>query len=159
MKLIPLTQGQFAFVDDADFEELSRFKWCAAWSPYTRTYYAIRSSLMVGGKRTTIQMSRWILGLTDPKVRADHKDHNTLDNQRANLRPATHAQNSRNLSGANRNSKTGVRGVCPDGSGYRAHILVGGKKLNLGQFKTIPEASAAYAVANRHHFGEFGGGL
>jgi len=29
MKKIPLTQNQHALVDDADFEHLSQFKWCA----------------------------------------------------------------------------------------------------------------------------------
>lgn len=33
MKLIPLTQGKFAKVDDADFEWANRFKWCLATLP------------------------------------------------------------------------------------------------------------------------------
>jgi len=32
-------------------------------------------------------------------------------------------------------------------------------KLYLGTFPSVAEASAVYATANRHHFGEFGGGL
>ncbi len=34
MKLIPLTQGQFAIVDDEDFESLNRFKWYARKTKY-----------------------------------------------------------------------------------------------------------------------------
>jgi hypothetical protein len=31
-RLIPLTQGQFAKVDAADFEWLNQWKWCSNWS-------------------------------------------------------------------------------------------------------------------------------
>ena len=31
MKIIPLTQGKFAMVDDADFERLNQWKWYANW--------------------------------------------------------------------------------------------------------------------------------
>jgi hypothetical protein len=40
MKHIPLTQGQFAIVDDADFEWLSKWKWTAQRSKWG--YYAFR---------------------------------------------------------------------------------------------------------------------
>ena len=160
MKLIPLTRGQSAIVDDADFDELSKYKWCAMWAPRPRTFYAVRHSPMVGGKaRKSIMMHRQLLGLTDPKIQGDHKNHNGIDNRRENIRAATRSQNNMNRRGAQRNSKTGVRGIYPHRSGYQSRIKVNGQTFHLGNFKTVPEAAAAYALANKHHFGEFGGGL
>ena len=40
MKRIPLTQGQFAIVDDDMYEELSKYKWCAVWDRGTQSFYA-----------------------------------------------------------------------------------------------------------------------
>jgi len=37
MKQIPLTKGQFALVDDADYDDLSQSKWHAVW--ISKTYY------------------------------------------------------------------------------------------------------------------------
>jgi len=149
MKKIKLTQGQVALVDDADVEMLSKFKWSARWCPDTKSYYAI----------ATVSMGRLILGLRDPKIKADHINHTTLDNQRHNLRPATHTQNKRNMRGVYLNSKSGHRGVGyhRQSKKWHARIRVNGKLHSLGLFKKIGDAVAAYAAANRHHFGEFGG--
>ena len=40
MKSIPLTKGQFALVDDADFPWLSRLRWCYSSAGYAVNYYA-----------------------------------------------------------------------------------------------------------------------
>ncbi len=63
MKKIPLTQGQVALVDDADYEWLSRWKWCAMWCSSTDSFYAVRHIRLPNGKWTTLRMHRAILGL------------------------------------------------------------------------------------------------
>jgi hypothetical protein len=40
MKTIPLTQEKIAIVDDQDYDQLEKHKWCAA--KYRKTYYAFR---------------------------------------------------------------------------------------------------------------------
>jgi len=157
MKLIPLTQGQFAKVDDADYDELSKHKWCAHWHHRRSLFYAVRSSRTPNGKIRTIMMHRQVLGLIDRKTHGDHKNHNTLDNQRENIRAVTNSQNHMNRNGATRNSKTGVRGVGNNGYGYQARITVNGRGLYLGTFPTAELASVAYAAANKLYFGEYGG--
>ena len=42
MRAIPLTQGQWALVDDADYEWLMQYEWCAQWDKDTRSFYAVR---------------------------------------------------------------------------------------------------------------------
>lgn len=153
MKLIPLSQGQFAKVDDDDFEGLSKFKWCALKN--TRgDFYAARST-----HPGTVRMHRIILGLTDPKIFCDHINHNGLDNRRENLRVVTNQQNSMNRRGARRGSSSGIRGVTwhKRANKWVARIKISGMYKHLGVFSDIGAAKEAYAVANRTYFGEFGG--
>lgn len=93
MKLIKLTQGKFAKVDDVDFNWLNQWSWQA----HTRCgiFYA-RRAIHKNGKTTTIIMHRLILGLTDPKIYGEHRNGDGLNNQRHNLRTATSSQNQMN---------------------------------------------------------------
>lgn len=43
-----------------------------------------------------IYMHRLILGLTDPKIVVDHRNHDGLDNRRENIKPCTQAENLQN---------------------------------------------------------------
>lgn len=160
MKLISLTQGQFAKVDDDDFETFGSLKWCAIWDLDTKSFYVRRTVTVSPRKRTVEYLHRVVMG--NPKsMKVDHINHNTLDCQRANLRVCTTSQNAMNRAGSTRNSQTGVRGVSWDASRKRwySRIEVGGKKIFLGRFTEIASASAAYAMANKKYFGEFGGRL
>jgi AP2 domain len=149
MKLIPLTKGQFAKVDDEDFERVSELKWCAQWSKITKTFYAL-------GKRGRVRMNRFILDVADPSVRVDHKNHDTLDNTRDNLRAATHAQNCRNRL-KNKNNSSGFKGVTfyKARNMWCARICVDYKSVFLGLFESAEEAGAAYRAAAEAKHGEF----
>ena len=78
MKYIPLTQNQFAIVDDEDYEWLNQWKWQSQKGGWT--YYARGR---VNGKMT--YMHRVILGAKDSQF-TDHKDHNGLNNSIINIR-------------------------------------------------------------------------
>ena len=81
IKKIPLTQDQFAIVDNKDFEWLNQYKWFARWEPHTQGFYAVRHSKTINGKRYMISMAREILGLKcGDKRQVDHINHNTLNN-------------------------------------------------------------------------------
>lgn len=99
-RLIPLTQGQFAVVDAADFEFLNQWKWFAHWNSKTKSFYAVRSGARVNGRQAAILMHRAILGcVLHDGSEVDHRDHDTLNNRRSNLRLAgkqnQHNQNIR----------------------------------------------------------------
>jgi len=155
VKAIQLTKGQVALVDDQDFENLSEFKWCATWNPYTRSYYAVRS-FRIAGKSHTIIMHREILGLKyGDGVIGDHRNGQTLDNTRENLRAATPGESQRNR-GLQRNSKTGFKGVHRRGATkYAARIMFNGKRIHLGIRNTPEEAHALYCDAALALYGEF----
>jgi hypothetical protein len=94
MKLISLTQGKFAKVDDEDYEWLNQHKWFAHQS---RGRFCVETHTYGGYyNQQTLKMHRLILGITDGSVIVEHKDGDSLNNQRSNLRIATHSQNNSN---------------------------------------------------------------
>lgn len=152
MKQIPLTQGQFAIVDDADYDWLNQWKWYARYSKYTKTYYARRRF-----DGNIILMHRQILGLGfRDKRQGDHKNHNTLDNRRNNIRVCTCQENQRNRK-PRLNTTSGYKGVSWYSriKKWQAHIQADGKREHLGYFKKEKDAALAYNKAARNLFGEF----
>lgn len=86
-----------------------------------------------------------------PKAEIDHIDCDPSNNRLENLREATHAQNA-----SNRKPYAAVaKGVHPTSCGFKAHITVNGKHYHIGHFKTVEQASAAYAARAVEAFGEF----
>jgi len=154
MKQIPLTQGQFALVDDEDFEELKKHKWYAYKSKYT--FYAGRKLRLGVNKRQIIVMHRQILGLEDPKMQGDHIDWNGLNNQRHNLRIATNSQNVRNVR-PNKNTSSKYKGVNWEkrDNVWRAQIQCDKRKIYIGSYKDEIEAAKAYDKKAKELFGEF----
>ncbi len=147
MKLIPLTQGFSAMVDDEDYDSLSRHKWhvsTLSWScPYVR--YAKR---FIG--RKSIFMHREIIGALDGQE-TDHINRDGLDNRRRNLRIATRSQNGFNR-GIQSNNTSGETGVTwhRNRKRWQAQMMVNQKMIYLGFFidkedaiKARREASAA----------------
>lgn len=155
-RLIPLTQGQFAIVDTADYEWLMQWKWCVQWAKNTKSFYAIRVSI-VNGERATIRMHRLILNLHRGDNRmGDHINHETLDNRRGNLRVATVLENNRNVRKRCVNT-SGHVGVSwhKNSKKWRAYIMLPSGQKSLGYYEEIEDAATAYSDAAKEHFGEF----
>lgn len=153
MKLIQLTRGLYAQVDDEDFEWLNQWKWCAHKDRYT--YYAVRG-VGTNSKDGRILMHRLILGLTDNSIYGEHIDHNGLNNQRQNLRPATHSQNMSNKRSKN-NATSKYLGVSwyKSREKWLATIYKGKKKIFLGYFDCEIDAALAYNNAAKKVHGDF----
>jgi hypothetical protein len=152
-KLIPLTQGQFAIVDAEDFDRLNQFKWFAHYQKDTRSFYAERNRPTSRGKRGTLPMTHVILNVTGM---VDHKNHNTLDNRKENLRAATNSQNCTN--GRTRlTNRSGHPGVCwhKRDKNWRVYIQRQGKWYHLGNFPTKTEAIRVRRKAEKRFYGEF----
>ena len=155
MKLIPLTQGQFAMVDDEDFERVNCFKWCVKTRRNVITKHAVRTiGFRVNGKRhsKTIWMHQFISGCGNNEI--DHIDGNGLNNQKSNFRPATFRENCNNKSTQSRNT-SGFKGVTKSRTGWRAQISVNGKTTYLGWSKNPEGAAMIYDRAALNSFGEF----
>ncbi len=147
MKLIPLTQGKFAKVDDEDFDKFGKIKWCA--KKFGNTFAATR--------RKSIYLHREIMGNPNGMF-IDHINHDGLDNRKENLRVCTLKQNCQNKRGsAGPHSITGIRWVSPYGNRFRVQGVRNGKNAHLGIYNTIKEAESAAILARTREFGEYAG--
>lgn len=146
--LVPLTHGKFAVIDASDAERVFRFRWRA--NHCRGCWYA---AAYIGGKETG--MHRYILG-SDCPASVDHIDGDGLNNRRANLRPATHAENMRNRK-MQRNNTSGYRGVSwhSGSKKWRAKIKVDRQVRHLGVFAKAEDAARAYDAAATIWHGEF----
>lgn len=149
MRQVPLSRGMSALVDDADYDRVMAMgRWCA--DPGGTTFYARKNLYQPGRKLTSLLMHAFLTGWS----RVDHINGNGLDNRRANLRPATHAQNMRNKP-MYRNNRSGFKGVYRRKNRWCAQIKHEGKLRHLGSFAAAEEAARAYDIAARELFGEF----
>lgn len=147
---VSLTRGYEAVIDAADIPLVEGMPWSAM---VTRTghIYAVRS---VAKFRPRALMHRHLTGAPLGLV-VDHSDRDGLNNRRSNIRIATTAQNNANMCVSSR-SKLGVKGVSVERGGrYSTRIEDGDRKIYLGSFETIAEASAAYFGAARVLWGDF----
>jgi hypothetical protein len=138
MKTVPLTKGYVALVDDEDYERvLAAGPWHAMLS-HGKVYGLHKN------RQSHYLMHRFILGLTDPKLQGDHKDGDGLNNQKYNLRIATHAQNQHNKTKPINNT-SGVTGVSwhKRSQRWRVDITVNNKSRTIGTFKSFEEAVEA----------------
>jgi hypothetical protein len=142
-------------IDDEDYDYVSKFNWCIYRCTFkgkkARTFYAVAK---VDGM--AIRMHRLLLGLSDPKILVDHKDHNGLNNQRDNLRIASAQQNQFNMRPFNSN-KTGFKGVSYNKKDkrYAVFLMVSNKNTFFGNFKTPIEAAIKWNEMARQYHGEF----
>lgn len=151
MRVIELTKGFVAIVDDVDFEKLAQHNWSVNKDGYAqraRKKHEDWPSKM-------ISMHRQIMG-NPHGMEVDHINGDKRDNRRCNLRVATKSQNQQNRK-INKNNKTGFKGISYDPKKrlYRAAIQTNGKISRLGRFKNPEDAHAAYCKAAAEKNKEF----
>ena len=153
MKLIKISSKKysnlFAKVDDRDYGYLNSWKWGIMKSK--GNFYAKRYN--GGGKR--LSMARAIM-FPLRKLVVDHINHDTLDNQRHNLRICTNAQNIRNQK-LRRDNRSGLTGIIwhKKAKKWMAYFVFNGNQVYLGIFKCPLLAKIAYDNTTKKHYGEY----
>jgi hypothetical protein len=148
----PKYPNTFALVDDADFEVLSKYKWYATSGGDNKPLYAVCKMGDTGSKKG-VRMHRFLLGFP---AEGDHKDRDTLNNQRENLRACTSKQNSANTA-VRKHSLSGYKGVAWEWGRNKwiARIRTDGKSRTIGRFTCLIKAAKAYDKAAKANRGEF----
>lgn len=136
-------RGHEVLVDDEDLELIAtRTWWIRCQSPTLR--YAVTNK--------SLSMHRFIMN-AKPGQMVDHRNRNTLDNRRCNLRFCNHSQNQQNRFCNRGTSK--YKGVYREGNNWRAYVGFEGKQIWLGTYVNEDDAALAHDRAARIYHGEF----
>lgn len=145
MKMIPLTQGKVALVDDEDYERLMQYRWFAQRTG--TEYRAARRTPRVNGKQGIEYLHRVVIEVPE-KAMVDHRNHDPLDNRKANLRICSNAENQMN-------SRIRPGKVFKGISFIKGRWRVRVQQHWVGYFDSREEAARAYDKKAREVFGEF----
>lgn len=148
---VPLADGSEAIIDAEDAPKVASWNWHVK-ETNRRNYASV-------GRRTNagqfIPLSHQVKP-PPPGMLNDHKDGDTRNNRKTNLRPATHKQNAHNRRKAN-GCTSRFKGVSfrRDRGTWLATIRTDGRLLKIGTFHREEDAARAYDAKARELFGEF----
>lgn len=139
-----------AIIDAEDYKLCKDRKWRR-----DRRYRTDRAAAVTTGNTKTgvLYLHHIIMGRKDT---IDHKDGNTLNNRKSNLRFCNTRENNRN-SKLPKNNTSGYKGVSWNKNirKWTADIMVNYKHIYLGSFNNRIDAAMAYNEAALKYFGEY----
>lgn len=155
--LVPLyardgTIFDYSIIDSIDSTRVLFYRW-HKFVRKSKAYSTIYAATNIASHK--VFLHRFIIE-PSAHVKVDHKNHNGLDNRRANLRLSDSSQNNAN-SRLRFNNTSGFKGVSwrKRDNSWRVVVLWRNKPIHVGQFKDIIEAALAYDAKARELHGEF----
>lgn len=146
--------GNYAYVDDEDYEYLNQFSWHLGLNGY-----AYRN-LNINNTQEKFYMHHEIANRMNLQLEwgeeIDHKDRNRLNCRRENLRAASFNQSKMNTT-KRRNTSSQYKGVCWNKrvNKWLARINKDGEQYYIGLFNSEIEAAKAYDHYAKLMFDEF----
>ena len=131
-KKVPLGNGQFAIVDDEDFELVSRYRWHMLPYPKSDGGYAV----------TKMRMHRLIID-APLEMFVDHINGDPLDNRRCNLRLCTNAQNQQNTGSRGGSSRHKGVSFNKKSGKWLGAFLFEGRRYYCGLWESEDDAARA----------------
>ena len=158
MRELSVDRRFVSFMDDDTFDAIALFNWKVVVDA-RRCPPTYRPAIWLEAVTSApIWMHRFVIARKDGHI-VDHKNGNSFDNQRKNLRHATNAQNAMNSRNHTPSETSPYKGVfhhpCWRTGRWRAAITVDKKLRVLGYFGTPEKAAKAYDRAAEKFFGEF----
>lgn len=157
--ILQLRNNKTTIIDDDDFDKIKNFYW------YENDGYikaCLPRKLSDTNKKKILYLHRIILGAKENEL-VDHKNHDTTDNRKENLRICDKRLNTANAKNFRKN-KSGACGVSiyylKNGTPrYKSNIYRTENEINtntyLGIFNTLKEAADAYDKEASKRYGEF----
>jgi hypothetical protein len=160
---ISLPDGTSSLVDPEDFARFGHLRWCLKRKRSQPGRVYVQRTVVRDGRKTAVMLHREIMSAA-PGQLVDHRNGDTRDNRRSNLRICTARENTTNVTRSKLQKLGGYKGVSwhPGARKWQANICAGEPRANgkrkqvyLGLFTDPVAAAHAYDAAALKHFGEF----
>lgn len=151
-------ENVWVVIDLEDLEKVVNFPytWCAKYNHTNDEYYAVANVYHSTLQQTRpIFLHQFLMNANGKNV--DHKNNNTLDNRKSNLRVVEAHNNSKNRKGRNKNNTSGYRNVSLINGKWVVQLQIDGKNKRLGSFDDVHKAGKFAEEMRKKYYGEFAG--
>ena len=155
-----------SYIDLEDLDKLIKWdiSWNAVWAENVQNYYLKATEYLgtINGKaKYKIHcLHRYVVD-ADSGTKVDHRNNNTLDNRKNNLRVTNNDKNTKNRKSKNSNNKSGFRNVfwSTRDEVWKVTLQINGKQKCFGRFKfeNVNEAGILAEEMRQKYYGEFAG--